>query len=101
MQKDLKMFNRGREYHERKLREAIEYLYPDAESRKDLVRKANNETKIGSCIDCGSELLLTEVPPVVDYSVQSVLMVLKGVKNVEDVGQSSTEPFGTYGAKWK
>lgn len=95
------MLNPKRAYHERKLREAIEYLYPDDKSRAELVRKANNETKMGSCIDCGSELLLTEVPPVVDYSVQSVLMVLKGVKNVEDVGQSSTEPVGTYGAKWK
>ena len=95
------MLNLKRAYHEKKLREAIEYLYPDDESRIELVRKANNETRIGSCIDCGSEMLLTEVPPVVPYSVQSVLMVLKGVSNIVDDGQSSTERVGTYGAKWK
>tara|TARA_R110002012_G_C11548156_1_gene602134 strand:- start:100 stop:387 length:288 start_codon:yes stop_codon:yes gene_type:complete len=95
------MLNLKRAYHEKKLREAIEYLYPDDKSRIELVRKANNETRIGSCIDCGSEMLLTEVPPVVSYSVQSVLMVLKGVSNIVDEGQSSTERVGTYGAKWK
>ncbi|AUR81677.1 hypothetical protein NVP1089O_28 [Vibrio phage 1.089.O._10N.261.51.F9] len=95
------MLSRGKAYHERKLKEAIEYLYPDDKSRIELARKANNETKIGSCIDCGSEMLLTEVPPVVPYSVQSVLMVLKGVENIVDNGRCSTEKVGTYGAKWK
>ena len=95
------MLNPKRAYHEKKLREAIEYLYPDDKSRIELARKANNETRIGSCIDCGSEILLTEVPPVVPYSVQSVLMVLKGVSNITDDGQSSTERVGSHGAKWK
>ena len=95
------MLNIKRAYHKKKLREAIQYLYPDDKSLIELARKANNETKIGSCIDCGSELLLTEVPPVVPYSVQSVLMVMKGVINAIDNGQSSTEKVGTHGAKWK
>lgn len=95
------MFNPKRDYHEKKLRDAIEYLYPDDESKLELVRKTNNETKIGSFIDCGSEILLTEVPPVVLYSIQSVLMAMKGVSNVVDEGQSSTEKVGSHGAKWK
>ena len=95
------MINPRRIYHEKKLREAIEYLYPDDKSLIELARKANNETKIGSFIDCGSEILLTEVPPVVPYSVQSVLMVMKGVINFIDDGHYSTEKVGTHGAKWK
>lgn len=77
-------------YHQRKLKEALEYLYPTEESRKDLVRKVNMEQEFGSWIACCSSALLGEVTPVTDYDLTSVIIALKGELNFKDDGQCNT-----------
>lgn len=94
--------NAKRKYHERKLREAIEYLYPsdDQSSSENLARIANNETVIGSYIDCCSSALLSKVGPVSSYQIRSVLIAMKGALNCNDDGQSSTVDVDCYEKKW-
>ena len=100
------IFEIKKAYHQRKLRDALVYLYPDKESRKELIRIANMETEIGSWIDCCSGILLEDVEPLVDYNVQSLLIVLKNngkAANFLDEGQCNTEDKNDWGYKkfWK
>lgn len=93
-------------YHQRKLKDALEYLYSDKDSRKELIRIANMETEIGGWIDACSGILLTEVEPLVDYNAQSLLIVLKNngkAANFLDEGQCNTEDKDEWGYKkfWK
>jgi len=79
-------------YHQRKLKEALEYLYPDEKSRKDLVRKINMEQEFGSWVACCSGMLLSEVTPITDYDLTSVIIALKDTLNFVDEGQCNTKP---------
>lgn len=79
-------------YHRRKLKEAIEYLYSDKAAKEGLVRIANMEQEIGSYIACCSGMLLQYVNPLTEYDITSVLVALKGNLNFEDKGQENTKP---------
>lgn len=85
------IFEPKKNYHQRKLKEALEYLYPDESSRKDLVRKINMEQEFGSWIYCCSGILLEHVTPITDYDLTSVILALKDNLNFEDVGQCNTK----------
>ncbi|AUR87474.1 hypothetical protein NVP1101O_063 [Vibrio phage 1.101.O._10N.261.45.C6] len=98
----MRVFESKENYHYRKLKEALNHLYPNKESRKELIRIANMETEIGSFIDAGSGILLTEVEPLVDYNVQSLFIVLKNkgcAANFVDEGQCNTEDKDAWGYK--
>ena len=98
------MLSRGKAYHERKLREALDYLYPadNKTNRYELCRIANVETVIGSYIGCCSNALLQEVEPVSDYQIDSVIIALRGDLNFKDDGEvDHTEKVSCYKRTWK
>lgn len=98
------MFESKEQYHKRKLREALEYLYPadNKANRHDLCRIANVETVIGSYIGCCSNALLQEVAPISDYQIDSVIIALRGNLNFKDDGVlDHTEKVSCYKRNWK
>jgi hypothetical protein len=83
-------------YHQKKLKEAIDYLYPKnigyrSKEREKLLRVTNRETQIGSFIDCGSDILCGTIDPMVSYELDSLLIALKGGLNFVDDGLSNSK----------
>jgi len=100
----MRLFESQEHYHQRKLREALDYLYParDKSKRQDLCRVANVETVFGSYIDCCSNALLQEVDPISDYQIDSIIIALRGDLNFKDDGEiDHTERVSCYKRTWK
>lgn len=98
------MFKSKEQYHKRKLREALDYLYPanNKANRHDLCRIANVESVIGSYIGCCSNALLQEVEPISDYQIDSVIIALRGILNFKDDGAiDHTDKVICYKRNWK
>ena len=103
-----KIWETSKQYHQRKLKDAIEYLYPknldkDSPERDELLRITNRETEIGSFIDTGSDIICGTIDPMVRYELDSLLIALKGNLNFVDDGLSNSEYIGGnwgYSRRW-
>lgn len=77
----------------------IKILYSTDESRKDFIRKVNNETWIGSQIGSGGHSLIHS-KPIGNEEVISIMCVLKESRTY--LGDDAKfEEMGYYNSKWK